>query len=559
MRQRLSRLVAVPALLVLAGCSTQPPPAAPATAPTAPAAQSQAQPAPTTAPSPTVPAAASPAASPITAPRNESKGRAVYAWQTAIAPAWLDPQDNGALVTPYIFQYILHDAVVKHLPGQTFAPSLAERYEIAPDFKSATFRLRENVKFHNGDPVTSEDVKFTYENYRGANAQLLKSKTEQIETPDARTIKFTFKEPFLDFLILYGTPASGAGWVVPAKYYQQVGADEFKKNPIGAGPFKLVQQKVGEELEFEAFADYWRHPPFLKTFIVRGVPEDTTRVAQLKTGEVDLIFLGPGPLVETVKNDPNLQLAAALGAMYWIEMVGWEKPDSPFHDIRVRQAVSLALDRDAINQAEYLGLAQPVLNWVPDNWPGGITGPAPEHNLARAKQLLAEAGYPNGLDVDQITPITGSETVAERIIGHLREAGIRTRLNRLERAAFDQKMREGPTAITGLIYNASSAPGDVMSRIRAFATCKGVNSRTCVPEIDDLVARHDQSTNPQERERLAADLQRYMWENHIFIGVFRQAALGGVGPRIANRWEDIWGAIPQYSTFGPYEDIQVKD
>ena len=505
-------------------------------------------------------AAASPSAGATTAAtRVEPKGKATYAWQTSLATAWNDPQDNGALVTPYIFQYILHDAVVKPLPGNVFTPSLAESYEIAPDFRSATFKLRSGTKFHNGEPVRPEDVKFTFENYRGANAKLLKDKTERIEIPDDRTIRFVFKEPFLDFLVLYGTPASGAGWVVPKNYYEEVGPDGFKKNPIGAGPFKLVRQVAGQELEFEAVPDYWRHTPYIKTFVVMGVPEDSTRVAMLQTGEADLIFLGPGPLVETVKQDPKLQLAASLGSMFWLEMVSWEKPDSPFHNVKVREAVSLALNREALIEAEYAGLGQPVLNWVPDNWPGGVKGPPPVHDLAKAKQLLTEVGFPNGFEVEQLTPITGVETVAERIISQLREAGIRTKLNRMERAAFDTKMREGPEAIKGLIYSASSAPGDVMSRIRAWATCKGVNSRTCVPEIDARVAQHDASTDSRERERLAAEIQQYMWENYVFVGVLRQAALGAAGPRIANRWEEIWGTIPQYATWGPYEDIRLKD
>ena len=146
--------------------------------------------------------------------------------------------------------------MIKHLPGQPLAPSLAESYEIAPDFKSATFKLRPGIKFHNGDPVTPEDVKFTYENYRGVWAKLFKDKLDRIESPDPRTVRFLFKEPFVDFLVLYGSPASGAGWIVPAKYYQQVGPDGFKKAPIGAGPYKLVRQSADTEFAFEAVPEY---------------------------------------------------------------------------------------------------------------------------------------------------------------------------------------------------------------------------------------------------------------------------------------------------------------
>src|SRR5881392_1491820 len=121
-------------------------------------------------------AAAKPEATAPTVARTEPKGRVVYAWHTTISPAWLDPQENPPQVTPYNFQYCLHDALVKHMPGKTFAPSLAESYEIAPDYKSATFKLRPGIKFHDGSPVTPDDVKFSFEKYHGANAGILHDK-----------------------------------------------------------------------------------------------------------------------------------------------------------------------------------------------------------------------------------------------------------------------------------------------------------------------------------------------------------------------------------------------
>jgi peptide/nickel transport system substrate-binding protein len=180
--------------LVPAALPTQAPAAAPA--------------APTTAPA----APASTAAPAVT--RAEPKGRLTTTFQTTLSPSWLDPQENPPQVTPYNFAYCLHDALVKHMPDKLFAPSLAESYEIPPDFKSATFKLRPGVKFHDGSPVTPEDVKFTYEQYRGASSTVLKAKLDRIETPDDRTVRFHFKEPFVDFLMLYGSPASGAGWII---------------------------------------------------------------------------------------------------------------------------------------------------------------------------------------------------------------------------------------------------------------------------------------------------------------------------------------------------------
>ena len=220
----------VGAVTLLTACGGgAPAPPAKTEAPPAPAAAATREVIPTSAPAaagqqttaqPTVAPAAQAAPG---AARPEAKGKLVYAWHTTLSPAWLDPQENPPQITPYNFQYAMHDALVKHMPGKTFAPSLAESYEVAPDNKSAVFKLRQGIKFHDGSPVTPEDVKFTFENYRGANAKTLKDKTASIDLPDDRTVKFTFKEPFLDFLMLYGSPASGAGWIIPKAYYQKVG------------------------------------------------------------------------------------------------------------------------------------------------------------------------------------------------------------------------------------------------------------------------------------------------------------------------------------------------
>ena len=511
-----------------------------------------------TAATPTAAAAPKTAASPA-AQRTEPKGKMTYAWHIAIAPVYFDPQENGAVITPYGFQYALHDALVKHMPGQVFAPSLAESYEIAPDFKSATFKLREGIRFHNGDPITPEDVKFTFESYRGANAKILKDKTERIEAPDARTVRFVFKEPFLDFQVLYGSPASGAGWIVPKNYYQQVGPDGFKQNPIGAGPYKLVRQVPGSEFELEAFTEYWRKAPNVKTLLLREVPEASTRLAMLQSGEADFINLVPGQLLDTVRQNPPLRLAPVRAGTFFLEFPGFEKPDNPFNKKQVREAVSLAIDRQAISDAEEGGLSHLTTNWIPEDWPGAIQGTKPEYNPAKAKQLMIEAGFPDGFDVESITPVPPYTSPAERIATNLREIGIRTKVATMDRAAFLAKLAEGPEAFKGLILNGSGAPGDAAGRIRAFAICKGASSRTCVPEIDEKFAQYEKSTDPRERERLLTEIQQYIMDNHIFVAAWRQAFISAIGPRIANSPEEIWGSVPQYVYVGPYEDVQLKE
>jgi len=186
---------------------------------------------------------------------NAVGGSMVLAWHTNIAPRWLDPQQHDGGATPDNFLNVLQDALIKNFRDELYDHlALAERYEFAEDAKSATFWLRPGIKFHNGAPVTPEDVKWSYEHYHGAWAKVLQDRTDGVEILDDRAIRFIFKGPFLDFPRLIGTAnVSGAGWVVPAKYYQEVGPDGFAQKPIGAGPYRLVTQEPGTRLTTALF------------------------------------------------------------------------------------------------------------------------------------------------------------------------------------------------------------------------------------------------------------------------------------------------------------------
>ncbi len=497
-------------------------------------------------------------------PRTEPTGKVTYGWHLAVPPLWFDPQEAGNSITNYAFVYLVHDAMIKHFPGHQLQPGLAESFEIAPDFKSAKFKIRSTARFHNGQPVTSEDVRFTYENYRGTGAAIFKEKTERIETPDPLTFNLYFKEPFLDFLSLYGTPATGIGWIVPKAYYQQVGPDGYKQNPIGAGPYKLVRNSSNTEFEFEAMADYWRKSPHVKTIVIKVITDDATRFAAMQTGELDFMNVIQGALLPAAQKTPGFTLAQVSTAPFWIEFPGWEDPSSPFNNVKVRQAVSLALDRKAINDAETGGFSRiDTGNWIPDNLIGALSKEdiKPEwyeYNLPKAKQLMAEAGFPNGFEVEQLSPLPNYFPLGERIITQLAEIGIRTKLNKMERAAFFDLLTKGKDALPGIIVNISGLNGDAAARMNAFATCKGTSSRTCMPEVDAKMAAYAASTDPAERDKLIKEAQIIINDNWVFPYVYNIGLTMAQGPRIANDPYEIWFAVPQYPYLFPYEDIKLK-
>jgi peptide/nickel transport system substrate-binding protein len=208
---------------------------------------------------------------------------------------------------------------------------------------SYEFLLRPGITFHNGEPVTAEDVKYSFERYRGAATKLVHEKVAAVEAVDARRVRFRFKEPWPDFMTYYGSLTTGAGWVVPKKYLEKVGDDGFKKAPIGAGPYRFVSFNPGIELVLEAHESYWRKRPSVKRLVLKAVPDEATRLAMLKRGEADIVYLLQAELAEEARRTPGLTLRPTpIVSTHWLVFLDQWDPKSPWADRRVRLAANHA-------------------------------------------------------------------------------------------------------------------------------------------------------------------------------------------------------------------------
>src|SRR5947207_8459812 len=183
------------------------------------------------------------------------------------APSLFEPAETPGLITPFMFLYALHDGLVKPMPGKLMTPSLAESWTASADGLVYEFVLRKGVKFHNGEPLTADDVKFSFDRYRGAAAKLLKERVRDVQIVDPGRVRFVLKEPWPDFMTFYGTSATGAAWIVPKKYVEKVGDDGFLKAPVGAGPYRVVSFSPCVELVMEAYDGYWRRVPAVKRLV----------------------------------------------------------------------------------------------------------------------------------------------------------------------------------------------------------------------------------------------------------------------------------------------------
>jgi peptide/nickel transport system substrate-binding protein len=480
-------------------------------------------------------------------------GELVIAMHVTLAPAWFDPADTPAQITPFGILYALHDALVRPLPGERMGLALAESWRESPDGLTYEFTLRPGLKFHNGDPCSTEDVQFSFERYKGVGARELQSKVKRLEIVDARTIRFHLHEPWPDFMTFYGTTATAAGIVVPKKYLQQVGDDGFKKHPIGLGPYKFVGHTPGIELTLEAYAGYWRKVPNVQRIVMKGIPEGTTRLAMLKKGEADIAVALESSVAEEVKRDSRLTLVETRHAsINWLELSEQWDPKSPWHDKRVRLAANYALDRQAINEAACLGFCPPTAIIIPRVMDFALqTEPLP-YDPKKAKQLLAEAVYPNGFDAGELVPIPPFFTTGEAVVNYLNAVGIRVKMRVMERAAFYSAWRE--KKLPGLFITGAGASGNAATRIAEFIYSKGTYAYGGYPDIDELFEQQAKERDRAKREALLHKIQQLSMERVMFAPIMDFRALMGIGPRVA---EHTINSIPVHP-FPAYEDIRLK-
>ncbi|HSF06722.1 MAG TPA: ABC transporter substrate-binding protein [Methylomirabilota bacterium] len=483
------------------------------------------------------------------------EGQLTWAMHITIAPTWFDPAEHPGVITPMIPFYALHDALVKPMPGKAMAPSLAESWTSARDGLTHEFVLRPGVKFHNGDLVTAEDVKFSFERYRGVAARLLREKVAAVEIVDPHRVRFRLKEPWPDFLTFYATPATGAAWIVPRKYVEKVGDEGFKKAPVGAGPYRFVSFNPGVEMVLEAHEGFWRKTPAVKRLVLRMVPDESTRLAMLKRGEVDIAYAMRGPLGEEVRRTPGLRLIPTHTAgTFWLDFTAeqWD-PKSPWHDQRVRLAASLAIDRKAVSDAATLGFAKVSASIVPSGYEFAWPAPPIPYDPARARKLLAEAGYLNGFDAGDYTCDSSFADLGESIVNYLKAVGIRARLRPLERAAWLTQWRE--KKVRNLMQGQDGGFGNAATRIERNMLSRGAYAFGSYPDIDDLALQQAREIDRKRREALLHQIQKIAYERAMFAPIWEFAQPQGVGPRVQ---EPGLGLIEYMPFSAPYEDLTLK-
>jgi peptide/nickel transport system substrate-binding protein len=284
------------------------------------------------------------------------------------------------------------------------------------------------------------------------------------------------------------------------------------------------------------------------------VPDESTRLAQLKNGEADIAYLLVGTLGEEVKRDPRLQLIPSGGqSVQWLGLLDQSDPKSPWHDVRVRLAANYAVDKKAISDVESFGVAPPMGSIIPKELEFALPMEPYPYEPEKAKQLLKEAGYPNGFDAGEFTGTIQYASPVESIANYLAAVGIRTKIRTVEREAWLTGWRE--KKFRGVLWCGAGGFGNAATRIENYFVSTGTYAYVNHPDIDELFRKQDIESDAQKREAILHEIQRIARERVLFVPLYAWIWHTGVGPRVADASLD---KIPLFYYTGPFEDMRLK-
>jgi peptide/nickel transport system substrate-binding protein len=452
-------------------------------------------------------------------------------------------------------------------------PMLAERWEVLDGGRTWKFHLRKGVRFHNGSELTAEDVKFSFASIaREGSANSLAPEFRQIKSMEIEgpyTISLRFEKPFVTFgnRVTHGLFASVA-YIQSRKHIDTAGEDGAERQPVGTGPWKLVEHVRGDRIVYEAVENHWRAVPHFKRLVFLKVPEPATRMAMLRAGGADVIEIG-GEYVEELTNVGVRTLTMPNVAAVWV-ILGGQWPTKPTYDPKVpwalpdaerarkvRLALNLAVDKKAIFQQVLGGIGTPVgtVNYYPtDPWISeALLKPLP-YEPTRAKALLAEAGYPNGFEITMnLTAWPGRgylPDVGEAVATYWEKVGLKVKRRPVDRAVFSADFRARSYSGVALAYAGpiiAPEPWELFARIAQ--TKSAVHLLVEHPKLDALIERLGSEPSAAARTRIMRDeLGPWLYEYLPAVAIGATHAIAGVGPKVGD-----WPFIPGHMGFHNWE------
>jgi peptide/nickel transport system substrate-binding protein len=469
-----------------------------------------------------------------------AKDRVVVAFGSNIPT--LDPHMHSSRLA-HIADYHLYDTLMYRSPKDGYKPGPG----LATSLRSLNpttweLKLRQGVKFHNGEPFNAESVKFTIDRVLDPATKSVTRGNftwiKEVKIIDEFTVQILTAKPFPaapEFLTL--------SYIVPPKYLKSVGDEEFSKKPVGTGPYKFVEWRKAEHLIVEANTDYWKDSPKgmpkIKTIVFRTIPETTTQIAELLSGGVDIIRNVPPDQIAVVKDSANARISATkiLRVNSLMLDSAGRASNTPLTNQKVREAIAHAINVDEMLKTILSGYAERTATGVNPLHFGfdGSVKPYP-YDPERAKKLLAEAGYPNGFEVTFNTysgTITSMDQMADAMAGYLAKVGIKAKRRHIEDVGLWTKSgQEGK--LEGIQYYSwgSNSIFDADAILYALTYSKEPLSYTKDTALDQLLDEGRTQLDVKKRQEAYAKAQKLLHEKVYWIPINVQYTIEGVNKKL---------------------------
>lgn len=440
--------------------------------------------------------------------------------------------------------YCLYDTFVNHNEKMEPIPGLADSWQVADDKVTWTFKLHKGVKFHDGTDFDANAVKFTIgailDPKNNAGRRSVYTVIKSVDVVDPLTVKMTTDGPFPDlpFLLI-----DRSAMIVSPTAFQKQGVADFGLHPVGSGPYKFVEWVPNDHITLQANPDYWQGKPKIDKITYRIVPEASARTDMIRSGEADIVInISPNDLA-TLKQNPNLTVVQRDSSSQVTSEMRQTKP--PFSHKEVRQAMNYALDANAIVNNIMKGVGS-IDNTpgLPGQW-GTVALTPYAYNPDKAKQLLTQAGYPNGFDGNLFYVSGrwgGDEQVTQAMQAYWAAVNIRIKLQKVDNAGLDEMLSRDPDTMAGWttqqIRTSSYLDYHLWRLFQTEAThMKGFQrSGYSNPQVDKLLAQGRSTFDLNERAKYYADAQKLIWDDATFVWVFVQQNLGASKKSVTG-WE----------------------
>lgn len=435
-------------------------------------------------------------------------------------PKSIDPAKANEFIVMLLCRQA-YDCLVRIESNGDIVPGLAESWELTDGGKSVIFHLRKDVKFHNGDLLTVDDVVFSLNrSIESSYTTNITSMMDFAEKVDEDSVKLALKFPFGSILSCVGHPACS---ITSKKAVEEMGEDKYAKNPVGTGPFKLVEWQSGDKLTFERFEEYWKEPAVLKTVEFKIIADKSTGAIALENGEIDVL--------DTPANADRLHLMECSNLSYYevpaaaTTYIAFQNEEGIFSDKRLRLAVAHAIDYESM----LLGAVEGV-GTICDTFPARSVWGYPEnieklpYDPEKSKQLMVEAGYPNGFSVTLYT--TDSDTYykpTEVLQDQLKKVGINAEISKLERGAFLNTTKD--TSNYEISVLATSAPYPDIDYLypmfHSFGITNGKNHfRNNTPELDKMLDDARIEQDEEKRKEMYNTIFEFIRDEAITVPLY---------------------------------------